>query len=126
MNEAYISVMDALYIGIRSWRRKGCRPFCLLCSLKKSFAARDIINGQIIPESDDYDPEEYYVLLFFLRSLSFQSLFKLVYEGKGEQAKRQEDDDVDAEGTSRNVFCKEVWLQVDEEVQHDRQDHAVG
>jgi hypothetical protein len=60
MNEAYISVMDALYIGIRSWRRKGCRPFCLLCSLKKSFAARDIINGQIIPESDDYDPEEYY------------------------------------------------------------------
>ena len=65
-------------------------------------------------------------LLFFLRSLSFQSLFKLVYEGKGEQAKRQEDDDVDAEGTSRNVFCKEVWLQVDEEVQHDRQDHAVG
>ena len=36
MNEAYISVMDALYIGIRSWRRKGCRP------------------------SDDYDPEEYY------------------------------------------------------------------
>ena len=33
MNEAYISVMDALYIGIRSWRRKGCRPFCLLCSL---------------------------------------------------------------------------------------------
>ena len=47
MNEAYISVMDALYIGIRSWR-------------KKSFAARDIINGQIIPESDDYDPEEYY------------------------------------------------------------------
>ena len=32
----------------------------LLCSLKKSFAARDIINGQIIPESDDYDPEEYY------------------------------------------------------------------
>ena len=43
MNEAYISVMDGL-----------------LCSLKKSFAARDIINGQIIPESDDYDPEEYY------------------------------------------------------------------
>ena len=60
MNEAYISVMDALYIGIRSWRRKGGRPFSLLCSLKKSFAARDIINGQIIPESDDYDPEEYY------------------------------------------------------------------
>lgn len=65
-------------------------------------------------------------LFFLLRSLSFQILFKLVYEGKGEQAKRQEDDDVDAEGTSRNVFCKKVWLQVDEEVQHDRQDHAVG
>ena len=114
MNEAYISVMDALYIGIRSWRRKGCRPFCLLCSLKKSFA-----NCGLSRKGAAF-------LLFFLRSLSFQSLFKLVYEGKGEQAKRQEDDDVDAEGTSRNVFCKEVWLQVDEEVQHDRQDHAVG
>ena len=33
--------------------------FVPLC-LKKSFAARDILNGQIIPESDDYDPEEYY------------------------------------------------------------------
>lgn len=60
MNEAYVSVIDALYIGIRSWKRKGCRPFCLLWSLKKSFAARDIINRRIIPESDDYDPEENY------------------------------------------------------------------